>query len=874
VWIERLSIEGFRGLSGEFEFAEGLTIVVGDNEAGKSSLHESLVRMLFGFSKTERRKSKGISTLERRIPWDGSPYRLHGTVHDQERTYRIEWDFQGHSVRLLDELGNNVSDDVLRKGDEVALGEFLVGMEIDDFRQVCCIDQEALLAVRHSPSLGVALQEAVANVAGDTPVEDAIDRLNEFLRHPIGVRVDNLRPSQTGRLNALGRERDELRATLHAVEEAREELVSTSRDRALAREKHDALLVEYETLRQREFLTTVRELELRIADARRLGEAAAEQPKPDPSLGEKAIDAVKGARQRLSDLDRQVEEARREVDSTRELVETLEEKQRTLVAGVDGLAPYGNVDTTARDGVHSAWGQLESLETAASDTPTEIPPRDPLLAEYRAERNPLIQLTQSSRQSTVKRVLWIALVVVTVGIAWAIREIMRRRRVAPAGSLEERLAHYGAASLDELDRRATEEDREVTEAEAVAAAFRSQLANAEERRKTTVRRIEDLLDQAKAPPGPLQERVRAYLHAVEQHEMHRETSADLERVRRQLVEARRPEEQLDRLVREREQAERRLRDAHAAVGVNETALTEADAAFDSLLVAKQRADAEGRAAGEAAAALEAVLAGETLDEIEARADAARRTHEDHCAKHGILANDPGDSTELRARLAELEITIRHQLHELTELETRATQLEEQVGDPAELKERVERVDSQINRLNEAKDGVALARTVLDEAAQALRREFAPHLNEALKRNLGKITGGRYEEAMVNSDLAVQVVVPEDGRLHSADDLSRATKDQLFLVQRLEIARLLAPTKGVAPLLLDDPFSHYDHHRLRYGLEVVAEASRDRQIVLFSEDPDLADIAKTFCGECHVIELKAPAATHDRASAPVGGGATR
>ena len=38
------------------------------------------------------------------------------------------------------------------------------------------------------------------------------------------------------------------------------------------------------------------------------------------------------------------------------------------------------------------------------------------------------------------------------------------------------------------------------------------------------------------------------------------------------------------------------------------------------------------------------------------------------------------------------------------------------------------------------------------------------------------------------------------------------------MQRLEIARLLTPTKGKPPLLLDDPLAHYDKERMRYGLD--------------------------------------------------------
>lgn len=220
MWIEKLEIEGFRRLAGKFEFSPSLTVVVGDNEAGKSSLHEALIRALFGFSKVERRRSRGNSPLERRAPWDGRPYRLACVLRNAEQALRVEWDFAAHSVRLTDELAQDISDRVRGKGDEVALGEFLIGVGLDDFRQVCCIDQDALLAVQHSPSLGVALQEAVANIAGDTPVEHAIESLNNFLRTVVGARVDTLKPSPAGRLTALLREGEELRRRVRAATEA------------------------------------------------------------------------------------------------------------------------------------------------------------------------------------------------------------------------------------------------------------------------------------------------------------------------------------------------------------------------------------------------------------------------------------------------------------------------------------------------------------------------------------------------------------------------------------------------------------------------------------------------------------------------------
>src|SRR5712691_9935736 len=97
MWIERLDVQGFRGPVGEFEFSPSLNLVVGDNEAGKSTLHEALIRSLFGFSASERRRYRGSSIRDNCRPWDGRPFGLVAGVRDAaDRDYRIEWDFAAH----------------------------------------------------------------------------------------------------------------------------------------------------------------------------------------------------------------------------------------------------------------------------------------------------------------------------------------------------------------------------------------------------------------------------------------------------------------------------------------------------------------------------------------------------------------------------------------------------------------------------------------------------------------------------------------------------------------------------------------------------------------------------------------------------------
>jgi uncharacterized protein YhaN len=92
---------------------------------------------------------------------------------------------------------------------------------------------------------------------------------------------------------------------------------------------------------------------------------------------------------------------------------------------------------------------------------------------------------------------------------------------------------------------------------------------------------------------------------------------------------------------------------------------------------------------------------------------------------------------------------------------------------------------------------------------------------------------------------------------SIEQLSRGTRDQVALVQRLEIARLLDATSGDAPLLLDDPFAHFDAERLRLGAELIAEVSGRRQVILFTEDTMVMERMQEACSECTVIELPDP-----------------
>jgi chromosome segregation protein len=69
-------------------------------------------------------------------------------------------------------------------------------------------------------------------------------------------------------------------------------------------------------------------------------------------------------------------------------------------------------------------------------------------------------------------------------------------------------------------------------------------------------------------------------------------------------------------------------------------------------------------------------------------------------------------------------------------------------------------------------------------------------------------------------------------------LSQGTRDQLLLALRLAVLDLLAQEVPL-PLVLDDPFAHWDERRLARAREMLRALARERQVVLLSHRREFA-----------------------------------
>jgi uncharacterized protein YhaN len=110
--------------------------------------------------------------------------------------------------------------------------------------------------------------------------------------------------------------------------------------------------------------------------------------------------------------------------------------------------------------------------------------------------------------------------------------------------------------------------------------------------------------------------------------------------------------------------------------------------------------------------------------------------------------------------------------------------------------------------------------------------------------LHKVTGGRYSEIRVDpATFIVKARVPETGAIVDLDLLSAGTRDQIYLIIRIAMARMFAEGLELPPLLLDDPFAYWDDTRIERCIPIIAHNAFDAQTILFTASPALAAAAE-------------------------------
>src|SRR5256712_5434358 len=188
--LTRIEIEGFGTLQGmDLRFGPTMNLVVGPNEAGKSTLQEAIVTGLYGLQSGDRARSAPIERADRWRPWEGGNFGLALEVELEDGTrLRIERDLDAETVRVLDvgtgaDLGERFDRDT---SGGLPVGRQLLGVSRDIYTNTACISRSEVMRLEDAGSIKEVIVALADSAHPDRTAQRVLDRLRQERVHRIG----------------------------------------------------------------------------------------------------------------------------------------------------------------------------------------------------------------------------------------------------------------------------------------------------------------------------------------------------------------------------------------------------------------------------------------------------------------------------------------------------------------------------------------------------------------------------------------------------------------------------------------------------------------------------------------------------------------
>lgn len=892
--IRSVTAHAFGPLHGEtLELAEGMTVVVGGNESAKSSWHTAIYSALCG-----RRRGRGRSRLdEQRFadlhrPWDGSEWLVSAQlVLDNGRLIEMRQDLAGkvdcHAKDLA--LGQDISADVMNDG--TPDGSRWLGLDRDSFIASACVEQAQLLRVLDdAEGLQEHLQRAAATAGTDATAAAALDCIDEFVRENVGTeRVNSTKPLQRA-IVGYAHAQEELERCRRAHGEYLTRVETVDQLRKQAAVKSGAV--------------RAHEAAAATADAKQLTALARRAAELHAIYGDTAPDSVADDDALARQVSATLAEWQSRPDES-ELPERPSSAQ--IRAELDALPsiPGGDVEPhpsvlTALDEVKRAETQLDQHTRSRPPTEVHVPPvaagDDELLDMARALEAPLPTLRGEPKRHTAAggTSTRSAIVLIGIGAALAIAGGVLIAVSSPIVGAIVFVAGLAVVGAGVLRLRGTADSRQAVAREKVAAqvqahvvwrrdeAFARCVALGITPDPTTVRAIPVARAQAAGLASHLAQwsqqdvelraragaacaelagalAARGYAPRADRDVVLATASQYQQECRRRAVQAVAAARRADltvqlsavhaaeqRAVQDEQQRARTvdlLLAAAQACGVPSGTPEQAAGALQEWVREREARLGEVSHTEREWAELVALLAGRPLADLEQSASSARdKANRLNAAvdQAALAAVDPVMAAERLPTLRQTASAVETQAAE-AEGELRLFALS--IGSVAEAEEALERAQGELDRVRDLQETLRLTHTFLSEAQTRVHRDIAPVLAANVKRSLPALTDDRYTDVIVDpTTLQVQVCGPS--RLwRDAGRLSYGTAEQVYLLLRVALADHLTKGHDTCPLLLDDVTVHADATRTRKILALLLEIAADRQIVVFTQEEQVAAWAR-------------------------------
>jgi uncharacterized protein YhaN len=219
------------------------------------------------------------------------------------------------------------------------------------------------------------------------------------------------------------------------------------------------------------------------------------------------------------------------------------------------------------------------------------------------------------------------------------------------------------------------------------------------------------------------------------------------------------------------------------------------------------------------------------------------------------AGEDGLRSTLESRRARQAEAQERQKAVLTERGALRQQLEQWENDDVLARLRIEE-ESLKARAAELATRYAADRLALALLARARRRfeeEQQPRVVQLASEHFAALTHGRYRRVFIPTGDEKELRVGDGERDWSAAQLSRGTREQLYLAFRLAVVRDFGETRGALPLIVDDVLVNFDPERARGAIRLLAQLSARQQVIAFTCHPWLRDAFEAEGARVHALD---------------------
>lgn len=193
--------------------------------------------------------------------------------------------------------------------------------------------------------------------------------------------------------------------------------------------------------------------------------------------------------------------------------------------------------------------------------------------------------------------------------------------------------------------------------------------------------------------------------------------------------------------------------------------------------------------------------------------------------------------------SELEILSDERRHLLTLINEKTSELThlKDAFDFDAVSDQLTQLNLELQALEKERDVLLISKTILSYSDIQYRLENQPEIIQLVSRYMSIMTNGKYHKVFLDETsetLALYFQIDHE-ILPLSKAFSKGTINQLFLAFRLAAIHLLDP-EGQYPLVLDEALINWDSKRMDRTVQLIEEFSMKRQIIATTCHPDQAN----------------------------------